>query len=107
MNSEIIIFHPIGILDNTSGALLQQKVVDAIEAGKRMVLINFYEVTFMDSAGLTILMTCMEKMRQIQGRLILCDLNDQIKMLMALTGMTEQFEIFPSQAEFNQRILAG
>jgi anti-anti-sigma regulatory factor len=44
----------------------------------------------------------LKAVRQQQGRLILCSINEQIKMLLEISETSNIFEVFSDQASFTQ-----
>ncbi|HEY9859612.1 MAG TPA: STAS domain-containing protein [Candidatus Obscuribacterales bacterium] len=105
MSPVLKVVQPVGILDGTQVNHLRQEINAAVTAGTDIVLIDLENVTFMDSSGLGSLVIALKTIRTAGGKLFLCSINDQVKMLFQLTSMDRVFEIFPSRAEFNQAIL--
>ncbi|GAB4380499.1 MAG: STAS domain-containing protein [Elainellaceae cyanobacterium] len=98
------IIQPAGILDSINGNQLRREVSDAIDAGSHMILIDCETTTFMDSSGLGALVMCLKKVREVNGRLCLCSVNAQIKMLLELTNMDNVFQILQNREEFEYGI---
>ncbi|WP_255348395.1 STAS domain-containing protein [Gloeocapsa sp. PCC 7428] len=105
MNS-IKIVQPLGILDGIRGNQFRREVSDVVAAGADIVLIDLQKVNFIDSSGLGALVSAMKTVRSAGGKLFVCSVNDQVRMLFELTKMDRVFEIFADQDEFNQRVLA-
>ncbi|MBW4488129.1 MAG: STAS domain-containing protein [Trichocoleus desertorum ATA4-8-CV12] len=105
MSPVLKVVQPVGILDGTQVNHLRQEINDAVTAGTDIVLIDLENVTFMDSSGLGALVIALKTIRTAGGKLFLCSINDQVKMLFQLTSMDRVFEVFPSRAEFNQAVL--
>jgi anti-sigma B factor antagonist len=106
MNPMVKVIQPSGILDSTSGNRLRREIGDLVEAGTKTVLIDCRNVELMDSSGLSALVMALKTLREADGRFALCSTNDQVRMVLELTGMDEVFEIFPNQDEFNRAALA-
>lgn len=106
MSPVLKVVQPLGILDGTQVNHLRQEVNDAVTASTDIVLIDLEGVTFMDSSGLGALVIALKTVRTAGGKLFLCSINDQVKMLFQLTSMDRVFEIFSSRAEFEQAILS-
>ncbi len=104
--STIKVVQPSGILNGMKGNQFRREVSDVVAAGADIVLIDLQEVTFIDSSGLGALVSAMKIVRSAGGKLFICSVNDQVKMLFELTKMDRVFEIFDNQNEFNQRFLA-
>ena len=104
MNSVVQIIEPEGILDGTKTADFQQQIDQSIVNGVDTILVDFSNVTFMDSSGLGALVKAFKTLQAADVRLFLCSINEQIKMLFELTSMDDYFTIFSDRQEFNQQI---
>ena len=104
MNSVVQIIEPEGILDGTKTADFQQQIDQSIDSGVDTILVDFSNVTFMDSSGLGALVKAFKTLQAADVRLFLCSINDQIKMLFELTSMDDYFTIFSDRQEFNQQL---
>ena len=104
MNPVVKVVQPSGILDGTKAAQFRQDVCESVDKNTEIVLVDFKDVSFMDSSGLGSLVLSLKAVRSAGAKLILCSLNDQIKMLFELTSMDKVFEIFSNREEFEQRL---
>ena len=107
MNSVIQIIEPEGILDSTKTADFQRQIEQYIESGVDTILIDFTNVTFMDSSGLGALVKALKTLQASSVQLFLCSINEQIKMLFELTSMDKFFNILSDREEFNQYVQQG
>ncbi len=82
---------------------LKQKVMDAVEAGERKVLIDFTETGYIDSSGLGALVSLSKKLRDTGGELRLAGLNEDLRTLFELTKLDSLFNI----AETAEQALAA
>ena len=102
MNSVIQIIEPKGILDGTKTADFHRQIEQSIESGVHTILIDFSDVTFMDSSGLGALVKAFKTLEAADVQLYLCSINEQIRMLFELTSMDKFFTILSDREEFNQ-----
>ncbi len=93
-----------GILDATKSQEFRDKITTELESGAKTVLVDFKDVTFMDSSGLGALVLAFKALRAVNTRLVICSINEQIRILFELTGMDKVFEIFANQDEFHKYI---
>jgi anti-anti-sigma factor len=100
INQNIKIIQLTGILDGTQADQLRNEVSQCLTTGARCVLIDFQDVTFMDSSGLAALITAVRLIHDQGKKLYLCSVNQQVKMLLELTSMDRIFRIFANQEEF-------
>lgn len=100
MSPVVKVVQPSGILDGTKAGQFRQEISDLVQSNADIVLIDFQDVTFMDSSGLGALVLALKTVRAAGGKLFVCSVNEQIKMLFELTSMDRVFEIFPSREVF-------
>ena len=107
MSATVKVISPAGILDGAQAGEFRKQVQDAVEGDAEIVLVDFKEVTFMDSSGLGALVLSLKSVRAAGGKLFICSVNEQVKMLLELTSMDRVFEIFASRKEFDERAVAS
>ena len=105
MSPEVKILKPKGILDNNQSILLRQQVKESINQGNKIILIDFEEVTFMDSSGLGNLVIIRRMLVDTKGKLFLTSLSDQVKMLLfELTNTGQFFQIVEDEEELEAQL---
>ncbi|NJK74770.1 MAG: STAS domain-containing protein [Oscillatoriales cyanobacterium RU_3_3] len=104
MSPVVKIIQPSGILDGTKAGEFRQEINLLVEEGADVVLIDFQDVTFMDSSGLGALVLALKTVRAAGSQLVVCSINEQIRILFELTSMDRVFEIFPSRSAFDSKI---
>lgn len=95
-----------GILDGIRGNQLRREVSDILVNGADILLIDMKEVKFIDSSGLGALVSAMQMVRTANGKLFVCSISAQVRMLFELTKMDRIFQTFADQDEFNRQVLA-
>lgn len=104
MNSVLQIIEPEGILDGTKATAFQHQIEQSIESGVHAILVDFQQVTFMDSSGLGALVKALKTVKAADVGFYLCAINEQIGMLFELTSMDEYFTILRDREEFKQQL---
>jgi anti-anti-sigma factor len=102
MNTAIKIIEPSGILDGTKANEFRETIDGSIERASEAVLVDFKQVTFMDSSGLGALVLSLKNARSAGVKLYICSLNDQIKMLFELTNTEQFFDILADRNAFDE-----
>lgn len=105
MSPVVKVVQPSGILDGTKAGQFRQEISNLVDSGVDIVLIDFQDVTFMDSSGLGALVLALKTIRAAGSKLYICSVNEQIKMLFELTSMDRVFEIFPNREEFENSVV--
>jgi len=106
MNQQVKVVKLNGIINTTNSHDLRENITYLQESGAKIVLVDCQDVTFMDSSALGALVLAFKTLRAAGTKLVLCSINEQVRILFELTGMDKVFEIFPSQDEFNQVVLS-
>lgn len=104
MNSVVQIIEPKGILDGTKAADFQHQIEQSVESGVHIILVDFSNVTFMDSSGLGALVKALKTLKTAEVEFFLCSINEQIAMLFELTSMDEYFSILDNREEFTEQL---
>lgn len=107
MREQVKVIKLSGNLNATTSQDFRQNITDILETGAKIVLVDFKDVTFMDSSGLGALVLAFKTLRAADTKLVLCSINEQVMILFELTNMDKVFEIFPSQDAFNQVLVSN
>ncbi|AFZ58645.1 STAS domain-containing protein [Anabaena cylindrica FACHB-243] len=99
MDSQVKMIQPQGIFNSKNGQQLLEEV-DQLTSDIKTILIDFQDVTFMDSSGFSALLVTLKTVRQKNVRLVICSINEQIKMIFDMTNTNQVFEVLPDQASF-------
>ncbi|MFN6569235.1 STAS domain-containing protein [Dendronalium sp. ChiSLP03b] len=106
MSESVTVLELSGILDGIRGNELRREVSAIVANGSDILLIDMKEVKFIDSSGLGALVSAMQIVRNANGKLFVCSISDQVRMLFELTKMDRIFQTFTDQDEFNRQVLA-
>lgn len=101
MNSTIKVLNPSGILNSTQADLFEE-INRSLSAGVRNILVDFKDVTFMDSSGLGLLIVALKTVQAVGGRLSLCSVSNEVKIVFELTDVERFFEIFSDRDSFER-----
>ena len=83
-----------GEIDHHCAKAYIQTIIAKIEAYTPQVcILDFQEVTFMDSSGIAVVINALRNMTRISGKLILAGLNDQPKKVFRTSGIDTLVEI--------------
>ncbi|WP_250855381.1 STAS domain-containing protein, partial [Anabaena sp. PCC 7938] len=96
MDSQVKMIQPQGIFNSKNGQQLLEEV-DQLTSDIKTILIDFQDVTFMDSSGFSALLVTLKTVRQKNVRLVICSINEQIKMIFDMTNTNQVFEVLPDQ----------
>lgn len=85
-------------IDSASAAAFKGAMVDLINAGNLVIVLDLAEVDFIDSTGLGMLVSILKSLGR-EGRLLVCRPSPNVDSLFGITRMNKLFDIFPSVEE--------
>ena len=88
-----------GRLTVESGSALNDAVAAVLGEGRRHLLLNLTDITFMDAAGLGVLADTLRMVRSRRGELKLVARSAAIRQLLIRTHLFNVFPTFASEAE--------
>jgi anti-anti-sigma factor len=104
MNYKLKIIQPRGIFDGRKGRQIYEELSKIVGSGIQTVILDFQDITFMDSAGFGTILLTLKTVRQEQIRLVLCSINEQVRMILEISDTIKFFEVFPDQESFLQTV---
>jgi len=82
-----------GFLDANTAPNLEQAVEDIINESKYKIIVDFSELDYISSAGLGVFMSQIETIRENNGDLKLCRMQNKVYSVFELLGFPMLFEI--------------
>ena len=77
----------------------KQAILDEVEQGVRLVIVDFSKSAYIDSSGLGALVSLGKRLREVGGDLRLTGLNDDLRTLFELTRLDSLFPLFSSRED--------
>lgn len=88
-----------GELDLHTSPQLRDHVLGLLEEPPVRVALDMAKVTFMDSSSLGTLVTCLKRVRERDGRLILIGISGSPMKVLSLTGLDRVFDLVSSPSD--------
>ncbi len=95
-----------GNLDASKSLEFRDEISSLLESDTKVFLVDFKDVSFMDSSGLGALVLAFKTARAYEKKLVVCSINEQVRILFELTGMDKVFEVFNNREEFDKSFLS-
>ena len=92
----LVVLQPQGRLDLQGGTALEKHLLSLVPQPHALCVIDLTQVDFMDSSGLVALVTALKTARKNGCRLVLCNVQDPVRLVFELTHLDSVFEIFES-----------
>jgi stage II sporulation protein AA (anti-sigma F factor antagonist) len=96
-----------GRIDTTTSGRFEESVRRTVDEGVRNLVIDFSNVEYISSAGLRVLLVLAKRMRDLQGRLVLCGMPESVRQVFRLAGFMPLFKVEPSQEAALATFAAG
>lgn len=87
------ILRPQGSLDSAVAAGFRRDVKEIVASGRTRILFDLSAVTFVDSSGLSVLITALNAARAVGGDVALLGLSRDVRSLVELTRLHRVFTI--------------
>jgi anti-anti-sigma factor len=94
-----IIIGIIGRLDTTNYGILEKQLKELIDARQIKILVDCSKMDYVSSSGLRILLMTLKSITQLNGKFVLCNLQENINEIFEISGFNSIFEIYPTQNE--------
>lgn len=87
-----------GEMDEGTVGDLRNKISDLIEKYDiNNIIFNLRELSFMDSTGIGLIIGRYNQIRNKQGKIILCEVNNQIEKIINLSGLLKIVNLYESE----------
>ncbi|MDZ8187471.1 MAG: STAS domain-containing protein [Nostoc sp. ChiSLP02] len=111
--TQVILFKPEASIDLEGGMVLSEQMARVVPQPNQLWIIDLAEVNFMDSSGLVPLVKGLKAARESGCRLVLCNVQTPVRLILELTQLDSVFEIFDTyediftSAKDKSLVLAG
>lgn len=98
-NENVTVLHLKGELDGSTYKSLESKAGEIIAGGAKNLLVDLGDVNYMGSAGLRVLHTMLNGLKESGGTVKLLKPSDAVARVLKTLGFDQFFEIFQDQEE--------
>lgn len=107
VTSMLKVFQPNQFVTEVNAFEIREWVQESLNTGASNLLIDFQDVTFINSSGLGALAIALKMVREAGCRLALCSLSAQARMTLEISGMDKAFEIYSTSDDFKRMALGA
>ena len=93
-------------LNTLFSELVKQQLLELVEEPGVSVVFNLEGIRFIDSSGFDVLLEVSDRARELGSRFSLCNITDDVRELIILTGLEHRFE-FVSCTTPREKILVA
>lgn len=90
------VFDVQGDLDVYSSAALRHQILDRIDNGESRIIVDLEHVDFLDSTGVSVMVSGLRLARNRSGTLVLVQPGDQVQRMLKLTHLDKVLHAFTS-----------
>jgi anti-anti-sigma factor len=98
-HGQVAVVHPAAQVDGRLAFQFETDILELLQDGTRHVVVDFAAVTLFASAGIRVLILMLHKLDARDGVLILCGLNQYVRNVLDVSGLTSQFTIVGTVAD--------
>ncbi|MDT8306218.1 MAG: STAS domain-containing protein [Anaerolineae bacterium] len=88
-----------GRFDTYTADSVRRWIESNTDAPPAQIVVNLQDVSFVDSTGLATLVQGMKRSRQHGGDLLLCHLQQPVRLIFELTRLDRAFEVLPTEED--------
>lgn len=103
INSEVVdntvIIETEGYLNKDLGEEIQKIALEHIDAGQIKIVINLKESNIVNSIGASIIIELIEKLQEVDGEMVFCNLAPIIEKTFKIMGLTKYCKTYPTREE--------
>ena len=92
-HDSVTILAPTGRIDTTTSRPLEEGIRRVVDDGARDLVIDFGNVDYISSAGLRVFLVLAKRLRDLQGRLVLCGMREPVRQVFHLAGFMPLFRV--------------
>ncbi len=90
---------PRGYLNNRAGESLVRECNSYIEKGVKNIVLNFRDIEFINSIGISLLLSVIEQLKSCEGTLCFSDVNTSYRETFEMLGLSKYMLIFQHENE--------
>lgn len=105
LKKNILIIRLKGELDQASVTTLKYRVSEVIDKYRiKNLIINLYDVPFMDSSGIGFIIGRYTQLKQRKGKIVVCSMNDMVERIFNLSGLKKICLVTQNEEEAEERL---
>ena len=88
-----------GKLDATSAKPFEDRLLGAIDAGERRLVVDLARLDYVSSAGLRVFLLAAKRLKSTNATIVLCSLTDAVREVFDIAGFLTMFPVYGSHEE--------
>ncbi len=83
---DVLVLSPEGRLDAQSAPGFQTQILESIAGGEIALLLDLEKLEYISSAGLRVILVAAKKLKDLNGKIVVCSLSDSVKEVFRISG---------------------
>jgi anti-sigma B factor antagonist len=96
-NQAIAVLEPVGYINAHTARHFEDALQKLIDENQLNIVINCRALSYIASAGLGVIMGCIDQIRESNGDIRLCSMNETVFNIFDVLGFTQLYSIFDSE----------
>ena len=96
---DVAVIYPKGYLNNILGEKLESECGAFIDRGIRKILLDFHLLEFINSIGISLLLSIIERLRTCDGSLCFSSMKKAHRDVFEMLGLTRYIRVFETEQE--------
>lgn len=96
---DVVVIRLEGRLDAASSPQLEKQINSIIETGHFKIVLSFASCDYLSSSGMRLMLSVLKKLKNLEGKLVACNMNDDVMDVIKMTGFQQVLEIYPTEEE--------
>lgn len=92
---DIWVFHPVGSIDTTTSADLEETLMEGISQGMRWIILDLTDVRMISSAGIRVIISAAKALKKENGEIRFSTPNKNVSEVLQLTGLLKFLKVYP------------
>jgi anti-sigma B factor antagonist len=98
-NGKVFVLVLSGKLDIEGAKMLVEKMTQILDGGERHIVLDFTDISYINSAGLCGLILVAKQLASSGGKLVLAAVSEPNQNILEISGLTSIFTLRPTRAE--------
>lgn len=88
-----------GRLDAISSPGAEKRVLDSINSGEHLILLDFKDIDYLSSAGMRMLLSTTKRLKALSGKLVICSVNINVMDVLKMSGFDHVLDLVQTEEE--------
>lgn len=90
---DVVVVRPVGSIDTGTAFDFENRIVEMLDSGSRLFVVDFSQVEQLTSSGIRVLLMLAKKLDGLDGTLKLCSLTHHVRTVLEISGLAAQFDV--------------